>query len=358
MHAAFILPNMGAGGAERVTLDLIAGFVERGARVDLVLMEKWGEFLPLVPAGVRVIELATPRLRQAIVPLRRYFKTEAPEAALAAMWPLTTAAVVAAAGLTPRPRIVVADHAPLLDQYAGNTATIASLRLSMRLSYRHADAIVAASDGLAGELAMLAGVPRDRVATIYNPIPEPARSATGQSPWPKASGKRILSVGRLKPVKNFALLIEAFAPLAREQEATLAIVGEGAERPALEALIARLGLEGRVLLPGYTATPGDWYSAADLFVLASDYEGLGNVLVEAMHFGASIVATDCPYGPREILEDGRWGALVPCGDAPALAAAMRAALARPADRAAQTARARDFGLERSVTAYWQAMVPR
>lgn len=355
MHAAFILPNMGAGGTERVTLDLMAGFLARGARVDLVLMERWGEFLDQVPGGVRVIELGAPRLRQAVGPLRRYFKAERPDAALAAMWPLTTAAIVAAAGLSPRPRVVAADHAPLLDQYAESPATIASLKLSMRLSYRFADKIIAASLGLAGELARLSGVPQDRVTTIYNPIPEPACGDKAGSPWPTTAGKRILTAGRLKPVKRFDLVIEAFAPLARESDATLVILGEGSERAALEAQVARLGLQGRVRLPGYTATPGDWYRDADLFVLASDYEGLGNVLVEAMHFGASVVATDCPYGPREVLEGGRWGTLVPCGDAPALSEAMRAALAQPADRANQQARARQFGAEPAIDAYWRAM---
>jgi glycosyltransferase involved in cell wall biosynthesis len=355
MHAAFILPNMGAGGTERVTLDLMAGFLARGARVDLVLMERSGEFLELVPDAVRIVELKTPRLRQAIGPLRRYFKAERPDAALAAMWPLTTAAIVAAAGLSPRPRIVVADHAPLLDQYADNAATIASLRLSIRLSYRFADGIVAASQGLADELARLSGVSQGRVTTIYNPIPAPARSDMARTPWPATSGKRILTAGRLKPVKRFDLVLEAFAPLARESDATLAILGEGSERSALEAQAARLGLQGRVLLPGYTSTPADWYRDADLFVLASDYEGLGNVLVEAMHCGASVVATDCPYGPREVLEGGRWGRLVPCGDAPALSAAMRAALAQPADREGQQARARQFGAGPAIEAYWRAM---
>lgn len=355
MHAAFILPNMGAGGTERVTLDLMAGFLAREARVDLVLMERSGEFLELVPTGVRVIELGASRLRQAIAPLRRYFRSERPDVALAAMWPLTTATLLAAAGLRKRPRIVLADHAPLLDQYSESRATLASLRATVRLSYRFADAIVCASEGLAGEMAALAGLPRDRVWTIYNPIPEPPRSAADASPWPAGTGKRLLSAGRLKPVKNFALLIEAFAPIAAEQDATLAILGEGEERAALEAQVARLGLQGRVLLPGYTATPGDWYRDADLFALASDYEGLGNVMVEAMHFGAAVVATDCRYGPREVLEGGRWGRLVPCGDATALTEAMRAALADPGDRAARIARARQFGPEHAVEAYWQAM---
>lgn len=355
MHAAFVLPNLGAGGAERVTLDLMAGFAAKGAQVDLLVMQEWGEFLTEIPAGVRLINLRAARLRDAVLPLRRYFKSARPDAVLAAMWPLTTATIMAATGLGYRPRIVVSDHAPLIAQYAGSTATIASLKLSMSMSYRFAAAIVAATEGLAGEIATLSGLPQKRVRTIYNPIPRPAMSARAKSLWPAPFSKRILSVGRLKPVKNFPLLIEAFAPLAREQDVVLTILGDGAERAALEAQVARLGLQGRVFLPGYTATPGDWYRDTDLFALASDYEGFGNVLVEAMHFGASIVASDCPYGPRELLGNGRWGELVPCRDVDAMTAALRQALALPADRQAQINRARHFTTDRAVEAYWQAL---
>ena len=355
MHTAFILPNLGAGGAERVTLDLMSGFLAKGARVDLVLLQNWGEFLPLVPQGVRVVSLNAARLRSSIWPLRRYFKSERPDAVLAAMWPLTTITVLAAAGLSHRPRIVVADHAPLLDQYAESKAALASLRLSARLSYPRADAIVAASKGLAEELEDLAGLPRSSATAIYNPIPKSACDDSGVSPWPANRGKRVLSAGRLKPVKNFPLLIEAFAPLAREQDAVLAILGEGSERVALEQLVARLGLQQHVLLPGYTPTPGDWYQDADLFALASDYEGFGNVLIEAMHFGASVVSTDCRYGPRELLDGGRWGALVPCRAVSAMTQAMREALANPANRADQARRAQEFGTDRAVEAYWQVM---
>lgn len=355
MHAAFILPNLGVGGTERVTLDLMGGFLERGARVDLVLMERGGELLPLVPKEVRVIDLGAPRLRQAICPLRAYFRDEQPTSALAAMWPLTTVAILAASGLPHRPRLVVSDHAPLLVQYGESRFSTAALRLSVRATYRFADAIVGASDGLAAELAHLAGLSRERVTTIHNPIPVPELGLRGLPCWPELPGKRIMSAGRLKSVKNFPILVEAFAPLGRAQEAVLAIIGEGSDREAIAAKVRDLGVADRVLLPGFTATPGDWYRDADLFVLASDYEGFGNVLIEAMHFGTSVVSTDCPCGPAEALGQGKWGTLVPCRDVEALTKAMRESLLRPADPEAQKLRAAGFSIERSVDAYWHAM---
>ncbi len=362
-HVAFLLPNMGAGGAERLTIDLMAGFIARDVRVDLVLLARAGAFLSLVPEGVRVIDLAAPRLRHAFLPLRRYLRREKPDALVAAMWPLTSVAVAAAAGLHKRPRVIISDHCPLKQQYAHK---LRGLRLSMRATYRYADAVVGVSDGLSEELADLAGINRARVTTIANPVPVPLTSGIDpQSLWQGRPGKRLISVGTLKPEKNHALLIDAFALLVRDQDAVLAIVGEGTTRGQLEAQVARLGLSDRVLLPGYTATPGDWYAGADLFVLSSDYEGFGNVMVEAMHFGLTAVATDCPYGPADVLgadvlgasglTDGRWGVLVPCGDAAALAEAMKTALPNPLDPASQRTRASHYSLERAVEAYWRLM---
>jgi glycosyltransferase involved in cell wall biosynthesis len=352
-HAAFLLPNLGLGGAERVVLDLARGFVARGARVDLVLMEQSGEFLAQVPEGVRVVSLDAPRLRSAVMPLRAYLKEARPQALVAAMWPLTTVAIMAAAGLKARPRTVVVDHAPLLAQYAPSAFQTLLLKLSVLASYRFADRIVTVCNGLSDEIAQLAALPRTRVETVYNPIPKPAAQTPAPALWPARPKKRIVSAGRLKPIKNYPLLVEAFAPLAREGEgAVLAILGEGSNRAAITDAAKRLGVANDVVLPGFTATPGDWFEGADLFVSASQYEGFGNVLVEAMHFGCSVVSSDCPYGPREVLGCGSWGTLVPTGDAAALTAAMRAALASPADPTKQVARADDFSLDRAVDAYW------
>ena len=355
MHAAFVLPNLGGGGAERLTIDLMAGFLERGARVDLILLERSGEFLDLVPAGVRVIDLGATRMRSAIAPLRAYLSRERPDALLAAMWPLTTITQIAALGLRHKPRIVLSEHCALREQYAGQQRTLAAMQLSMR-GYRWAVGVVAVSAALGAEIATLSGLSTDRVRTIHNPIDPPLCSLPPcAAPWGDHKGKRILAVGKLKPAKNFSLLIEAFACVLSGIEATLAIVGEGALRHQLEAQVARLGLQDQVLMPGFSTTPGDWYVGADVFVLPSDYEGFGNVLVEAMHCGLPVVATDCPYGPAEVLGSGQWGALVPRGDVPALAAAIQVALASPNDPAQQRARAAEFAAEHAVEAYWQTL---
>ena len=136
----------------------------------------------------------------------------------------------------------------------------------------------------------------------------------------------ILATGRLTDQKKFSTLIEAFAILRAQRECRLAILGEGELRASLEALVAERGLAPDVLLPGFVANPFAWMRQASLFVLSSAWEGLPTVLIEAMACGVPVVTTDCPSGPREILEDGRWGRLVPVGDASALAIAISGAL--------------------------------
>jgi glycosyltransferase involved in cell wall biosynthesis len=353
---AFVLPDLRAGGVERLTIDLIGEFLARGFRVDLVLLEQKGEFLTQVPPGTRVVSLGAKRFRNAVLPLRRYFREERPDAACGAMWSLTVVTILAAAGLARAPRVVVSDHNPLLRQHGARSLRRLELSLSLLATYRFADGIVAVSDDVAGEVAQLAGLGRSRVTIIHNPVPRPACSAQAGAAWEGAKGKRILTVGRLKTQKNHALLIDAFAKLAGERDATLAIVGDGALAPELAALIRERGLENRVLLPGFTPTPGDWYEGADLFVLSSDYEGFGNVLVEAMHFGLPVISTDCPGGPREILIGGKWGRLVPPGDRDALVQAMAATLDEPVDAAKQRKRAADFTVERAADAYQALMV--
>lgn len=357
-HAAFLLPDMGSGGAERLTVELANGFAERGAHVDCVLMAAQGEFLPLLDPRISVIDLTAPNLRNVPAALRRYLREAKPDTLLAAMWPLTSVAAIGTLGLSGRPRMVFSDHCSLREQYAGPLPRYLTMRATMPVTSYLADHVIAVSDGLANEVAKLAFLPRHKVQTIWNPVGTPLCSKAVKKVWGTAPGPRLLAVGRLKQQKNFPLLLRAFARFAAERKGTLAIVGEGEERPNLETLIAGLGMQERILLPGFTTTPGDWYAGADLFVLPSDYEGFGNVVVEALHAGLRIVATDCRHGPAEILGHGQWGALTPVGDEAALAAALAQALDAPHDPEAQKQRAAEFSVAAAVEAYWQAMFPQ
>ncbi len=204
------------------------------------------------------------------------------------------------------------------------------LRL-VRCFYPWADAVAAVSHGVADDLAQAAAIPRQQIQVIYNPIVTPDLRRKAQQPLEHpwfAPGEPpvLLAIGRLAPQKDYPTMIKAFAHVRNTRPVRLIILGEGTERSSIEALVKRLGLEASVNLPGFVANPYTYLSRASVFVLSSRWEGLPTVLVEALHCGAPVVATDCPSGPREILAGGQYGQLVPIGDVVALAQAIEEVL--------------------------------
>jgi glycosyltransferase involved in cell wall biosynthesis len=351
---AFVLPNMRGGGAERVALYLVGRFLRLGYPVDLVLMEAAGELMDQVPQGARIVDLQAKRFRNAVAPLARYFRQERPRAAQVRMWPLTVVAVIGRLISRSDVRLVLSDHTYLSRHYEGSRQL--PLKLSTRLFYPLADARVVVSQGAADDLARLSGLDRDLFEVIYNPLPrkEAVPGSKADQAW-QGGGARIISVGTLKPEKNHKLLIRAFALLRRQRPAKLMIVGDGELRSQLEEEAKRLGVAEELLLPGFVADPSDLLGSADLFALSSDYEGFGNVLVEAMRQGVPIVSTDCPSGPREILEGGKFGRLVPCDDEVALAEAMALALDQPVAGDLLKNRAEEISGESPVRRYVELM---
>jgi glycosyltransferase involved in cell wall biosynthesis len=199
-----------------------------------------------------------------------------------------------------------------------------------------------------GELVGRFGVAPSRAVNLgTNAVMTAARLPELARPVPRDPG-HIVAVGRLSPEKDFATLLAAFAVLRDERALRLTILGEGPERKMLERRVRQLGLEDCVSLPGFVAEPVEWVARAGLLVSSSRHEGFGNAIVEALACGTPVVATDAPYGPREILAGGRFGMLVPPGNLHALVHGMRLALDVPVDRAALRARAAAFTTEAAV----------
>jgi glycosyltransferase involved in cell wall biosynthesis len=201
--------------------------------------------------------------------------------------------------------------------------------------YRHLDALIACSQGNQRLFIDKFGLPAKKVFFIPNPIdfvtikrqavekiPDMLAELVGKNPL-------ILAVGRLEKVKNFALLLRAFARMSVAENAShLIILGDGPERHNLLRLAERLGISERLTMPGKVTNPYVWMAHADLFVLSSNFEGWPNVLVEAMVSGLPVVACDCQTGPAEILRNGAFGLLVPTNNIEALASAMTQQLHR------------------------------
>ena len=321
-HLALLLPDLSGGGAERVALALIQGFIDRGHAVDLVLVNRRGPLLALVPPGVTVIDLAAPKLRHMVLPLARYLRQRRPQALHAMMWPLPLIAIAARALARVDTRIIGSEHTTLSTMPHGLRHR--AVRELTRAAYIRAHALVAVSAGVADDLSTFMGVPRASITVVHNPLQLPVTlpdRIIAMDRWPTCT-KRILAVGALKSEKNYPLLLRALAKVRERMLVSLLILGDGPLREALEMQVAQDGLCGAVIFAGFDTDPWPYYTAADLFVLSSDYEGFGNVLVEALYAGLPVVSTDCPNGPSEILDGGRFGALAACGDATLLASVI------------------------------------
>ena len=322
------LPSLHGGGAERVMLNLARAFSKLGLKVDLVLVRAEGVLLAEVPNEVRVVDLEASRVLLSLGGLVRYLRSERPVVILSAIDNANVISLMAAKLSRVPARTVVSIHTNV-SNYAINESSLKTrlIRYWIRPFYRKASAIVAVSQGVADDLIRFIGLKPEIVKVIYNPVVGSEFFINAAKPldhpWFKAGEPPvILGIGRLTSEKNFSDLIRAFDAVKAKRRARLMILGEGEERVKLHGMIKSLRLDSDVSLPGFVMNPLAFLRASALFVMTSKFEGFGNVLVEAMACGTPVVSTDCPSGPYEILEGGRWGRLVPVGDVRALEEAI------------------------------------
>jgi glycosyltransferase involved in cell wall biosynthesis len=336
------------------------GLIASGVRVSLVLAEATGPYLDLVDPRVRVVNLGARSTLHAVWRLASHLREVRPKALLSAMSHANVVAALAGRMSRSKTRLVLSERvhlASLFAEYRGLRMRVT--HALMRLTYPWADKVVTVSHGVAEDLALHVPVAPERIVVIYNPvIDEHLRRQAQADPahaWLREGDVPVvLAAGRLIAQKDFATLIRAFASLRRQRRARLLILGEGELRASLLALANELGIAEDVALPGFDSNPFSAMRTARVFVLSSRYEGLPGVLIQAMACGARVVSTDCPSGPREVLEDGRWGALAPVGDVAALSAAIAAALDDPNPPDVR-ARAAAFTAEHAIECYAQVL---
>jgi glycosyltransferase involved in cell wall biosynthesis len=377
MHIALFIYCLKGGGAQRRTVTLANGFAERGHRVDLVVVSSDESRGPQLHPAVRVypldagwrhwFEFVNRRINVrglftlgSIPTLARYLRRERPDVILSAASHVNLVAACARQlSATRIPLVLRVSNSP-----TGNLVywpfvqrmVRRFLRALARRLYPLADAIITVSEGLKRDLQALTRIPAERITTIYNPVVGPhlerAARVPVDHPWLAAGDVPVvLGVGKFKLQKDFPLLIRAFARVRRTRPARLIILGEGAGRGELEALVRHLGLTADVALPGYVDNPCAWMSRASVFVLSSAWEGLPGVLIEALACGCPAVSTDCPSGPAEILDDGKFGPLVPVADEKGMADAILSTLANPPPRERLRARAQFFSIDAAVDRY-------
>lgn len=362
-RVVFHSASLRGGGAERVLVLMANEFAARGQDVTLFTWNAEGPNAALLSGRVRLVDLAMPMQGGGygkLATLRGLFRSVGvirelrPDAVYSGpeFANLLMVFILALAGS--RAQFFPTVHAASALRPSGLGAHLA-IALS-RLVAARATSAIGVSDGVGRDL-VARGFPVAKVVTINNPLPPMQQANAADQPWraeldAMGNGPVIGTAGRLIGVKDHVTLLRAFARLSARRQARLVIFGEGPLRGELEELAAGLGIGRQVLFPGYINDPAACYAALDLFVLTSTTEGFGNVLVEAMASGVPVVSTDAPHGPREIMQDGALGPLVPVGDDAALAEAMDRLLDKPTDPALLRRRAADFEVDKIGDRYF------
>ena len=358
---AFFLPALYGGGVEKIVLDLTKSFYGRGTLVDLVLAKASGEYFNEIPYGIRVIDLNVKRVHLSVFPLVKYLKKEQPPYLLSALPHCDIAALIAKKLVNIETKIIVCQHVNLSKEYKNTNRLLLKILypLLLRKIYPWSDLVIAVSQGMAHDASRWFGISEQDIHVIHNPIDilnivwkshEPINHKWFRPGQPPV----ILAMGRLTKQKNFSQLINAFNIVRKKSSCHLMILGEGECRHNLEKLVKNLGLSEDILLPGFVRNPYPYLTQASVFVLSSLWESFSVVLVEALALGVPVISTKCDYGPSEILEDGKYGTMVPVNNVTLMAQAILESLNKPRSSHGRV-RARLFDLE-TIADQYQAIL--
>lgn len=340
------LPALLGGGAERVFALLASEFARRGHEIIFAFDHMAQENAAFIDPAVRLVDFSAGHLG-ATLKLAALMRREKPDVSLSGMGVANLKHMIAATLAGRLRHVVLSFHAFFVTE---NTALLSTLgnRLTP-LFTRLAPRSVAVSDSLRRYLIEEGGASEARVQRIYNPVMAAGGAALPDAVTLAARDPVVLYLGRFHPDKDVGTLLRAFAQV-NTPGARLVLAGDSAERPGYEAMAREMGLAERVHFAGYQKDPGMVLASARAFVCSSVWESFGNVVAEALAYGLPVVTT-ASAGPVEIVDHGRFGAIVPVGDATAMARAIEAALANPGDPAPRMARAREFSVEAAADQY-------
>ena len=332
---AFLLPDLEWSGLGRVAVNLAKEISSRGISVDLVVGSATGVFLKEIPPQIRIVDFERqiqPRLQSALkilLPLRRYLQIEKPTALVCYLYTCNVVTLMAKMLVRSKVKLVLVEHIILYEKQEKKQQKLQEIfrPILMRWLYPSADKVVACSQGLARDLEIYLGFNHGKIDVIYNPVIDEKLAEKAnlfvEHPWfNKGEIPVVLGAGRLVRQKDFATLIRAFALVKKEQKVRLVILGEGQLKNQLLTLVGQLNLENDVAILDFVENPYAYMAKSAVFVLSSGWEGFGNVVAEALAAGAPVVSTNCPSGPAEILDNGKYGELVAVGNSQGMAEAI------------------------------------
>lgn len=361
MTVWLLVGRFAIGGLERVQIQVAQALQQHGIDVELVVGTLHPDGRAGIPSHVHTRTIAEAGRAWFPFALARALSRHRPDVVFTTANDVACLALLAKVILRLPSHVVVTQHSSIsgprtaargLQRLKADT-----IRWLLSRLIGLASAVVAVSQAVARDVADELALDEDRIDVIYNPAVLPATATAMHEPspwpWPPSDMPTVVFVGRLDKVKRLDLLLDAFARSRVRIDARLLIVGSGPQQSMVQTAITELGLDPHCTMLGHADNPLPYIRRSDVLVLPSDYEGFGLVLVEAMACGTQVVATDCPDGPAEILDHGRYGQLVPCGDAIALADAIYAALSGTKHVPANVLRARaaEFSYERAAAAY-------
>ncbi|MDZ7793205.1 MAG: glycosyltransferase [Spirochaetia bacterium] len=350
----FVLPNLHGGGAERVVITLLNRLDPGVWEPVLAAGTSQGELREFIRTNICVYDLGSSRVRSALPALLKLAWKLKPGIIFSTLTHLNLAVSLLRPLLPPSVRLI-AREGNLPSRSLQSESRPALYRRAYRLLYCNFDVVVAQSRRMAQDMQQQNLAAASKIRVIHNPVDtEGIRSQAHGQPrpeWP-SEGARLLAVGRLTRQKGFDLLLQELAGLNRPW--SLVILGEGAERGALEQQVRELGLGERVLLQGFEHNPYRWMAAADLFVLSSRYEGFPNVVLESLSCGTPVASYGGDTSADEIIRDGVDGFLAEPGHKGSLGGAIAAALDTRWDPSSLQESVRQrFGTEHIVAHYKQ-----
>lgn len=357
---AIFVPSFRGGGAERAMLLFAEGLLEFGYAVDFLVAQNTGPLRESLPKGVRLIDLKGSKVSFTLPRLISYLRREQPVALYSSVVNANIIALLARAIARSGCRVAVRES-NVTNPDGTNIARRVS-GLVAPLIYRMADSVISVSEDVARILCASSPELMKKISVLPNPVMSKDMLAKGElpsgHPWlddPAEEIPVILGAGRLHPQKDFPTLISAFAAVRKQRNARLIILGEGAERSSLEAQIAELGLADCVSMPGFVENPFPFFKRAKVFVLSSRYEGMPNVLLQAMAFGTPVVATDCDSGAREVIRNSGVGRLVTVGNSAGMSRAILVALDESVSKVAVEFVDQNYSVRRATREYLQAV---
>lgn len=320
----FLIGDLRGGGAERAVTELLKTINPGKFSLTLVLRKKEGPYLNELPAHIQVIVLPKPpgvlNIFKRTFALAKFLNNEQPDVVVGNLTETNIYLLQSKPFLNHNIRIIITEQ----NNLSRNLTTLYTplrrfyKKLQIKFTYKLADKVIAVSKGVKSDLVTNFGLSDEKVTVIENPvnIAQIQDRATQHIPLPcgfNGEKKLIVSVGRLAPQKGYFDMLEVFKLVNQQVPSQLIILGEGALRDQLEAQIKHLSLERAVCLPGFIDNPWALIHKADLYLSTSHWEGFSLSYIEAMATGTPLVVTDCDYGPRELIESGKNGVMVPVG---------------------------------------------